>query len=257
MIEASGSLWAASTCEQVRAVSDAAMIRQDWARVAPGLAHHAVANGWWRDDGSKVDFSGCLGTHSPAHAQALKRWGRATLLLEQQNGHIDLWFLRRMLAEHFETTQGRLLPEQAGPLPTLATTFLTALAPEAEALPMAWCSFGPPSQAAYFPVFLDGELPAFFTEGKFAADGLARPLQSREHGSGTREELDRWQASVDQQAEDFAVQGRLLKQQGNLTQLRRQATLFMAQVVEASVSRQEPKSVVPTAQAQDLAYFAE
>jgi secernin len=258
VIEAAGRYWAALECQQVRAVTDRAMIRQDWQRLAPGLATHAVAQGWWHDDGSKVDFSGCLGAHNSAHGQALKRWGRATVLLEQQNGHIDLWFLRRMLAEHFEGAVRRQIPgEKTGTLPTLAATFLTALTPAAEAVALAWCAFGAPSQSVYFPVFLDGELPAFFDEENVVGDGFLRLPAFLDRAMGNREELDKVQAQLDQQAEDFIAQARLLKKEGNLSLLHRQATLFMAQIFGgADVARDAARGRRP-AQAENLAFFAE
>src|SRR5207302_4014773 len=166
-----GPYWAALECQQVRAVSDTALIRQDWQRLARGLAKHAVAQGWWQENGSKVDFGGCLGAHPPAQAHALKRWGRATLLLEQQNGHIDLWFLRRLLADHFESMLRRPLPGQAE-APALAATFLAAPPAEPDAAAVAWCAFGAPSQAAYVPVFVDGELPPCFEQDERAGNSF-------------------------------------------------------------------------------------
>ena len=252
VVEAAGSFWATTECQQVRAVSDTALIRQDWQRVAPGLVKHAITMGWWRDDGSKIDFSGSLGAHPPSQAPALKRWGRASLLLEQQNGHIDAWFLRRMLAEHFESTLGYVSPELTAPA---LATFLTTLSPEPDMVAMAWCAFGLPSRAIYFPVFVDGELPAGFEADNFVG---FPPLDSAlDSASGSREELDKWQARLDQRADDFCVQARLLKKQGNIHQLQRQATLFMAQSFQNLESEQQGGTDRPSVSAEDLAYIAE
>jgi hypothetical protein len=253
VVEAAGPYWAAIDCRQVRAVSDIALIRQDWRRLAPGLAEHAIKQGWWRDDGSKVDFSGCLAAQPPTHAQALQRWGRATVLLEQQNGHIDAWFLRRVLADHFDSVRRRSPPGKAPP--ALATTFLTALSAEPDTAAMAWCAFGAPDHAAYFPVLVDGELPALFEESNIVGDGFLRLPASLEKAQRSRDELDKWQGRLDQRVEDFRLQARVLKQQGKHSQLQRQATLFMAQALDdvdagtASESRLAP--------AESLAYFAE
>src|SRR5262249_29048507 len=84
------------------AVSDARVMRQDWDRIAPGLATYAIAKGWWPADGSKLDFVGALGEHYAEQAAGLRRWGRATLGLQQQNGHIDTAFIRRLLSDHDE-----------------------------------------------------------------------------------------------------------------------------------------------------------
>lgn len=256
VIEAAGSYWAANDCQQVRAVTDTAMIRQDWQRVAHGLVDHALAAKWWSDDGSKIDFSGCLGAHPASQAPALKRWGRATLLLEQQNGHIDLWFLRRMLADHYEATVRRPVPGQTGVLPTLACSFLTALDPDPAAPVLAWCAFGTPRQAVYFPVFLDGALPAFFASENIVGDGFLRLPAGLDQVLHNREELDQWQARLDLQADEFGERARSLRKQRNLTQVERQATLFMAEMyASAELDRGSPTGARQAVQ--DLAYFAE
>jgi hypothetical protein len=248
VVEAAGSFWATTECQQVRAVSDTVLIRQDWQRVAPGLVKHAIAMGWWRDDGSKIDFSGSLGAHPPSQAPALKRWGRASLLLEQQNGHIDAWFLRRMLAEHFESTLRP--PERLAP--ALTNTFLTALSSEPDAVGMAWYASGPPGQAVYFPVLIDGELPV-----GSEADSVVEFPPPADNALKNREELDKWQTRLDQRAEDFCVQGRLLKKQGNNYQLQRQASLFMAQNVHGFEAEPQGAARRLTVPAEDLAYIAE
>jgi hypothetical protein len=161
-----------------------------------------------------------------------------------------------MLAEHFESTSRRPSPGRAEALPTLANTFATALAPEPEEAAMAWCAFGSPSQAVFFPVWVDGELPAFFEEDNLVGDGFLRLPAALDRALSNREELDKWQARVDQQAEDFRVQARLLKQQGNRDQLQRQATLFMAQTCGSSEAELDGGDRRP-APVEDLAFFAE
>src|SRR5262249_36744649 len=51
LVEAAGSSWAWLECGDIRAVSDIGLIRQDWQRLAPGLAEHTIAEGLWPDDG--------------------------------------------------------------------------------------------------------------------------------------------------------------------------------------------------------------
>jgi len=67
VLEAAGRYWAILECKQVRAVTDVALIRQDWHRLSPGLASHAIENGWWEDDGTKLDFAGCLEAEAASH----------------------------------------------------------------------------------------------------------------------------------------------------------------------------------------------
>ncbi|MCI0380334.1 MAG: hypothetical protein L0215_22345 [Gemmataceae bacterium] len=283
LVEAAGPYWASLECQHVRAAADAALIRQDWQRLAPGLASLAIQQGWFPDDGHKLDFAGALAeprapnvgadsdpmppTHSlDMHSWALKRWAKATLLLEQQSGHIDLWFLRRMLAEHFETvlTKYPLVGQDSIPVliggqerkpilrsvPQMVNTFLAPLLPAADAVPMAWCAFGDPARALYLPVLLDGELPELYADGA-CSRWLARGL--------TRQDIDKRQALVDQKAEEFLPQARMLKQQGNLTLLQRLATLFMQDVCDMLTVEpsRTPSRRADHYEAQDLAYVAE
>src|SRR5581483_4207307 len=83
VLEAAGRYWALQECRQTRAVTDAPLTRQDWRRLAPGLATLALEQGWWQDGGSKLDFAGCLDAKHPSHALARRRWGRASVALAQ------------------------------------------------------------------------------------------------------------------------------------------------------------------------------
>lgn len=158
VLETSGRYWALLECGHSRVVTGAAMIRQDWRRLAPGLATHVIEKGWWQDDGSKIDFVGCLGENTDATRSAQKRWGRASLMMSQQQGAIDLHFLRHMLADHYQGNRELLRGDKSS---TLASSFLVDL--HRSEMPMVvWLSFGPPQVALYFPICLAGELPTAF-----------------------------------------------------------------------------------------------
>jgi hypothetical protein len=228
VLEAAGRFWAILECRQVRAVTDVALIRQDWHRIAPGLATLAIERGWWGDDGSKLDFIGCLGAADPSHAAGRRRWGRATLALEQQNGAIDGPFLRRMLFDHNDSSAART-HRAAAPL---AGSFTTDLA-SAGAPALAWCAFGPPAAAVYFPVWLDGELPAAL-QGADGADvwRLTQDLHGIADGSEEErvrvaEGLERLQAIFEQDADAFLPNARAWKRQGELARLHNHATALM------------------------------
>jgi dipeptidase len=209
VVEAAGPGWAMQAIHQVRAVSDVAVIRQDWDRLAPGLGARAISSGWWPEDGSKLDFAGALSDNPTGRASALRRWGRATLLLEEQNGRVTPEFVRRLLADHYEGTRHEVDPlapvEAAGPV-ALATrrplgapdrpsagpvtplcqhggeagrlgtaaSLVACLAADPDHSPVIWCAFGPPCLSASFPVLLDGEMPPAFSCGGslFRADSL-------------------------------------------------------------------------------------
>src|SRR5262249_93594 len=102
LLAAAGSHWAMQEIQSVRAVTGICHLRQDWDRVSRGLSDIVLEHGWWPEDGSKLDFEGTVGAGSPGEVAELRRWGHATILLEDQNGHIDHLFLRRLLADHYE-----------------------------------------------------------------------------------------------------------------------------------------------------------
>ena len=233
-VEAAGDAWAVQEIQQVRAASDVAVIRQDWDRIAPGLAGRAIERLWWPEDGSKLDFVSALCEEPTGRASALRRWGRATLLLEQQNGHIDAAFLRRLLADHYEGTRYEVDPLDApGPVTPLcqhapggatAASFVVALTADAAWVPVVWCAFGPPCLSVHFPIFLDAELPAAFTaDGPSPYPGgvswLARRLAESVGADATRLDLvhdamARLQARFEQEVEEFAPEAMALKQAG-------------------------------------------
>jgi len=250
VVEAAGSAWASLECMRVRAVSDVGLIRQDWQRLSPGLAEEAIKHGWWPDDGSKLDFHASLSAPPAGEESVLRRWGRATLLLEEQSGHIDASVLRRLLADHYETgaevnplaRRGSLsLCRHAGTgQPTTTTaSFIAELGRGPEHPPMAWCAFGPPCVGVYLPLFLDGELPGALSRVEDPLNPARRfhQLQTdigrdRERWTQVRHSLALFQARLDQQTEEFCAEAADFKRNGEHNFLRRQAGLFMQNQLE-------------------------
>jgi secernin len=251
-VETAGNYWVCQHVEEVRALGAVCTVRQDWDRIARGLSEHAIAQGWWPEDGSKLDFAGAVCPALVDQKTALHRWGRATYLLGQQNRHIDTAFVRRMLADHSgdDVAAGGEeppLPAQSlcqHPGDAIETATAASLVVQLSAAPdrllCAWCAFGPPCLAVYFPVFLQGELPEAFTAGEGGAVRLwARTCQLQaaleardEMADAFRDHLGRLQARFDQEAEEFAAEGAALKQQGDSKRLQRQASLFMDHCLE-------------------------
>jgi secernin len=261
LVEAAGSSWASLECHGVRAVSNVGLIRQDWQRLSPGLAEQVIAQGWWQDDGSKLDFSASLSADQAGTQSALRRWGRATLLLEQQHGSIDATVLRRILSDHYDGTSAEIDPlVPAGPIPlcrhagrnnntATAASFIAQLMPAA-CQAMAWCAYGPPCATVYLPIFLDGDLPEMLSRGQTGPD--LNSLWWRAHTllGALNTDVEQWahlrsslallQGRIDQEAEDFCADAGALKKTGEPEAVRRQTTLFMqshAELLEAEFQR--------------------
>ncbi len=223
-------------------------MRQDWDRISRGLADVAIARGWWPSDGSKLDFAEAVSRPHPGDAAALRRWGRSTLELEQQNGRIELAFVRRLLSELAPDPSGRdladaprhglcLLPSEPGASGT-AASLVVRLGPTAEDLPLAWCAFGPPYLGVYFPVSLAGELPAAFSDpGPRGVGQRHRRLQNLaledlRHEHATRSALASLQTQLDRCARDFAADAASLRKGGDGAALDRLAGSFMQMALE-------------------------
>ncbi len=220
LVEASGPAWVYQEVGLVRVAGDLCTIRQDWDAISPGLASRVIDRGWWPEDGSKLDFAGVLAADSTASAPAMRRWGRATRLLEEQSGHIDAPFLRRVLADHAEETG--------------AVTHASLVAVAGGDLPLAWCAVGQPI-SVYLPLLPVGELPpALASEGDLAERmaQLGAAMADRVHGGQVRAALQGLQALFDSEAAEFLAEAAGMKKQGSGEELRRQATLFMQHVWE-------------------------
>jgi dipeptidase len=246
-LEASGRHWVYQEVREVRALSDACTIRQDWNRIAPGLATQVIDRGWWPEDGSKLDFAGALASNPAGRFAGLRRWGRATMLLQQQNGHIDTAFLRRLLADHGEGQSadlGRvpLCQHGQGSIPVVtALSSVAELGEPTRRWPLVWIAFGPPCETVYFPLCLAGDLPESFCHGgrgptESVWQRVSRLRSRANRDSGTREvmreSLLRLQARLDQEADEFAAEAAGLHRSGASSDLHRQAGLFMQHVLE-------------------------
>jgi dipeptidase len=241
-VETAGRHWVYQENQELRAAGNAAVIRQDWDRISRGLAGSAITNGWWPGDGSKLDFAITLSQDPMGQASGMRRWGRATYLLEQQNGHIDAGFLRRVLSDHYEGTHFEVNPAAPieGPVPICqhgfsgtAASLIAQLSADSMHLPICWWAFGPPCLSVYFPVFLEGELPpALLTFGGRLAS-IANDIElPRRHPHSAHDGFDSLQARLDREAEEFSLEGAALKRAGDGPKLDYLATAFMQQAIE-------------------------
>lgn len=249
VLESAGRFWAEQVVGSVRAASDTCQLRQDWDRIARGLSDVAIEQGWWPANGSKIDFAGAIGVEHGDNAAALRRWGRATFLLEQQSGLIDGPFLRRVLADHNTAPaddvglrppgaamslcrHGAEPDDQATSASMIVATGLPG------SLPVAWCCFGPPCLGTWFPLLPVGELPAVFQgEGGCAVWRRAQRLadearRSRDRAEAIREAAAGLQEQFDQQARELLAEAALLRQQGEEARLQRLANSLMQHQVE-------------------------
>lgn len=242
LIEAGGRGWVCQEVREARAAGDVCTVRQDWDAIAPGLAGHAIERGWWPEDGSKLDFAGALAADRAGAGPALRRWGQATRLLEEQSGHIDAAFLRRVLGDHYEGTADEADPRDpgAGPQPLCCHagasrpfgTVASLVAVVGPGVPLAWWAFGPPCAGVYLPLLPAGDLPHALTDDDLAAQvvRLSAAAADPAHPARARTALEGLQALFDAEAAEFLAGAAALADKGRADDLRREASLFMQHV---------------------------
>ncbi len=170
------------------------------------------------------------------------------MLLQEQNGRIDLAFLRRLLTDHEDDSnsvnESLSLCQHATGWDGSATaaSFIGHLTADAGQPALAWCAFGAPCLGVYFPVFLDGELPQGFSAENAEANCAVfleriqrlgeQVWKDRRRLAQAREAFARLQARFEQETEEFLKEAVELKRRGGLSDLQRQASLFMEHNLE-------------------------
>ncbi len=253
VVETAGNHWVCQDVYEVRAVSNLSTVHQDWDRISRGLSEQVLRQGWWPADGTKLDFADAVGHNPVGQESALRRWGRATLLLEQANGGIDVTLMRRILCDHYEGTLCEVDPlaRLQGPAPlcshgstasgrATAASFVTTLTGPGDRLPVIWYAFGPPCLTAYLPLFLVGNLPESLSHPCGSGRGLGERVkrlavhlfETPEDWACLRDDFAKLQVRYNQESAEFAAEGAALKAHGAHSELERLAGLYMQHAIE-------------------------
>jgi len=216
VLEVAGCYWALLECGETRAVADVGLIRQDWKRLSHGLAEQAIMNGWWNDDGTKLDFAGSMGVNDAAHAWGLKRWSKATLALAQRQGGLDAYELRRLLAEQWDVCVRRheLAPRGLRQLGSVVARL------DAPGAPLIWFAPRPAEAQLFIPLVVGMELPAMYRVAASESIGL-QPAR-----------LPSLQGQFDLEAEEYLVEAHELELRGESAARARLAQAMMLRHAE-------------------------
>ena len=192
-----------------------------------------IERNWWPEDGSKLDFAGALAVAGDS-ASAPRRWGQATRLLEEQSGHIDGAFLRRVLADHYEGSHDEIDPLDAiGPQALCShlgrsrplATVSSLIANLGGTMPLVWWAYGPPCGSVYLPLLPAGQLPSALADDmdvRLVQLASADPMSAYE----SDRLLEGLQALLDAETAEF------LADVVSCDDPERQTTLFMQHVWE-------------------------
>ncbi|MFN4261259.1 MAG: carcinine hydrolase/isopenicillin-N N-acyltransferase family protein [Gemmataceae bacterium] len=161
VIECAGPFWVCQEIRQMRVVGDTSVIRQDWDRISPGLACYAIEQGWWPGDGNKLDF-GTVGLPLSEEASVWRWWGQSTRWLEEQQGRIDLCFLRRLERRIAQTLAASPASAAASAPSTMRlghSCMVARLTADAVAPEPVWAWIGSLDAGIYFPFFWQAVWP--------------------------------------------------------------------------------------------------
>jgi dipeptidase len=176
ILETSGRHWALRAVRDVAHITNHLAIGADWDRLQLDTAPFAVASGWCRADGSRLDFAGAYrDTGSLPPGVSAGRARRATELLDAAQGRITIDTVKAILRDHYES--GPLYraghdPEEAeyfslcmhaGELMATTASMIVPLVPGEP--PVAWVALGAPCASVYLPYYMDGEIPAAISRG--------------------------------------------------------------------------------------------
>jgi hypothetical protein len=256
VLEAWGNYWALQQVGRVKAMTGACLLRQDWDRLSPGLSELAIRQGWWPEDGQKLDFTAALGRRGPDHEAAVRRWGQSTLQLEQCSGQIDDLFFRRLLrdlSEHFRSAGSE------GPAPECLTTasLIVELSADATDWPAIWCALGAPTASVYFPLSLAGDLLSALVDDGGRGCRMWQQLvrwqnacrQDPHQRAAVRAGLAGLQERLDQNTRDFVEEVSVLRRGGELAAMTRLANSFLEHNLErfeelsVQLDRQDPHAL--------------
>jgi dipeptidase len=128
----------------------------------------------------------------------------------------------------------------AGQFLATSTSLVAQVSSRQNILNIVWCAFGPPCTSVYFPLFLESAIPEVFGDTTPSGESLwSRNLHldqqiraDPDRRALIRETLGRLQARLDQDAEEFAAEGALLKQKGALSEVQRLAGVAMQHGLE-------------------------
>ncbi len=177
-LEASDRRWAARRVRELDSASNHLGIGDDWDALADGTIEHAVAQGWWPEDGpGRFDFAAAYRDTSMAPPVISSgRHRRTCELLAAGRGRLTPAALRTALRDHYgAATPGVELPfddEQrfgicmhADPVGTTTASMIAQLPADTDTAPRYWASLGSPCLGIFLPIFIAGELPAALALG--------------------------------------------------------------------------------------------
>lgn len=177
-LETSDRRWALRRVRTLDSASNHLGIGADWDALADGTIEHAIANGWWPEEGEgRFDFAAAYrDTTLAPEVVSSGRHRRTCELLGAGAGRLTPGALRGALRDHYGETAHRpgAAPDDeryfavcmhADPVGTTTASMIARLPAGDDDLLRYWGSLGSPCVGVFLPWYLDGELPPVLARG--------------------------------------------------------------------------------------------
>jgi dipeptidase len=179
IIECAGHDWAVKRVGRFASISNLGMIGRDADRVSKSARTNATRLGLYElGFGGGFSFADAFADRGES-SSGIARQCRSNALLGKAAGGIDARTMVQTLSDHAdgaapdepwaEDVRGQVslcLHRTEGDRPgTTAASLVADLCADGSRLPVYWCAFYSPCMSLYFPVFIEGELPAVLSVG--------------------------------------------------------------------------------------------
>jgi len=279
VLETAGHHWAVKRVERTAGISNVYSVETDWHSLSADAEIEAIVQGWWPADRGRFNFAAAYSATDRSQGSGAMRRARSCAVLSHRAGTIEAQTMINLLSDH---GGGQAAPDNFDPVinpgtgicvhskfegssGNTAASLVADLCADGARLPVYWCSFYSPCLSLFFPLFIEGSLPAALSLGgeKPSDDSpwwrfhrLSRLAQAN-GGAGVSLVRTGWaefQGHLFETAYQIAAEGRQLQQSGQLTQL---ATLLdgytagnvskMLQMATDMIEQLEHETAVETA----------
>ena len=181
ILETAGHDWVVKRVEETIGISNVHSIETDWTTISPQAEDHAQENGWWPTppDQGLFNFAEAYSEIDRTQGSGSMRRARSCAVLSHRAGSIDVQTMINILSDHGAASADPALYDSKinpgtgicvhgnldGSGGNTAASLVADLCADGSRLPVYWCSFYSPCLSLFFPVFLEGALPAILSIG--------------------------------------------------------------------------------------------
>jgi secernin len=256
IIQTAGHEWAVERVDGAVGISNVYSVETDWDRLSPGAESHAIAQGWWEAKDVRFNYADAYSASDRTEGSGARRLARSCAVLAERSGGIDFRTMMALLSDHSDGTDPSEPFQTAVKTPpcicvhhqddgtggNTAASLVADFCSDGSRLPVYWCSLYSPCLGLFFPVFIEGELPAILSVGDGTPSdespwwGFHRLSRAARAGSGEGVDVvrERWvplQQRLFDSAYEVAAEGRRLLDDSRESDVSTLLSGFMSEAV--------------------------